>query len=81
VIGPGGKARPSETLDSFSPRDTKGAKFELSNDRINFFKDSHFVIGSDGEARENLRDKTLTDSSLPPYKGLDKPNPLECSAY
>lgn len=80
-IGPGGKARPTETLDSFSPRDSKGAKFELSSDRINFFKDSHFVIGSEGEAREKIVDKTSQDSALPPYKGLPKPDAKECSAY
>jgi hypothetical protein len=41
-IGPGGKARPTETHEVFSPKDSKSAKFELSNDRIKFFKDSHF---------------------------------------
>jgi len=41
-IGPGGKARPTETHETFSPKDSTGAKFELTNDRIKFFKDSHF---------------------------------------
>jgi len=47
-IGPGGKARPTETHDTYSKRDVTGAKFELPKERIGFFKDSHFVIGEMG---------------------------------
>lgn len=57
-IGPGGKARPTETHDTYSKRDPTGAKFELPGERINFFKDSHFVIGEMGDGRSNLRDST-----------------------
>lgn len=37
-IGPGGKARPTETHEKFGERDAKGAKFELAPERIEFFK-------------------------------------------
>lgn len=50
-IGPGGPARPTETADSFTERKGVETRFSLAPERINFFKDSHFVIGSQGQAR------------------------------
>lgn len=37
-IGPGGRARPTETHDKYGDRDSTGAKFELPPGRIEFFK-------------------------------------------
>jgi hypothetical protein len=37
-IGPGGKARPTETQDKFKEVDGKSAKFSLAPERLEFFK-------------------------------------------
>jgi len=59
-IGPGGQPRPTEQRESFADtRGCKTARFSLESDRIDFFKASHFVIGSEGEGRMLLRDKTF----------------------
>ena len=39
------------------------------------------MIGSQGEARAEIKDRTTTDKALPPYKGLPKPDAKDCSAY
>jgi hypothetical protein len=82
-IGPGGQARPTEQRDSFADtRGCKTARFSLSNDRIDFFKQSHFVIGSEGEGRVQLRDKTFHKSALPEHpKDTKKQDPTNCSAF
>lgn len=80
-IGPGGQARPTETEESFASPKGKDARFSLSNERIDFFKQSHFVIGSEGKERAQLKDKTLHDTALPSYRGQPKPNANQCSAY
>lgn len=82
MIGPGGKPRPTETKDRFQDSaKTQETRFELAPERIEFFKGTHFVIGSEGEARKKLMDKTSMKQELPAYKGVPKPNAKQCSAY
>ena len=39
------------------------------------------MIGSDGAARDAIKDKTTQERALPAYSGLGKPDAKECSAY
>ena len=45
AIGPGGQSRPTEFQEAFTQLNTAGARQSLEPERIQFFKNSHFVIG------------------------------------
>ena len=81
AIGPGGQARPTEQRDVYfavSPRD---AHNKLHPERIEFFKASHFRIGSEDSQAQQMAEKTTTTRGFPAYSDIKKPNSNACVAY
>lgn len=57
------------------------AKQRMEGERLQFFKSSHFNIGTSEKDKRQISDQTVTKASLPAYSGSVKASPNDCSAF